>query len=137
MQPHKDRDGYLRVSLRLKNNKHASKMYGVHRLVMMVFKPIKNFTNFEVNHLDFNKENNHVDNLEWCTRNQNLKHQHKHRMGNYKLSQKDIEEITNLYTQGFTINYLATKYNCNSSTIKYTVGIRPTQKERNKLKCKQ
>lgn len=28
----------------------------------------------EINHIDGNKDNNHVSNLEWCTRSHNVKH---------------------------------------------------------------
>lgn len=47
--------------------------YLVHRLVALCF--IKNPLNLpEVNHKDTNKKNNHVDNLEWCTGQYNVRH---------------------------------------------------------------
>ena len=45
----------------------------VHRMVAQHFLP--NPDNMkEVNHKDGNKDNNHVSNLEWCTRSNNVKH---------------------------------------------------------------
>ena len=49
------------------------KMRMVHRLVAETFLP--NPHNLpEVNHLDENKNNNHVSNLEWCTKGDNMRH---------------------------------------------------------------
>ena len=63
---HIDRCGYREVIVN-------GKQQLVHRIVAMVFIP--NLENFEqVNHKDGNKTNNNVDNLEWCTRSQNLLH---------------------------------------------------------------
>ena len=62
--------GYLIVSL-FKNKKQKS--FPVHRLVAI--NHIENPSNYEqVNHIDGNKLNNCVDNLEWCTRSQNQIH---------------------------------------------------------------
>ena len=62
--------GYLRVDLR-KNNK--SKKVRIHRIAAEHFIP--NPYHFsEVNHIDGNKQNNCVNNLEWCTHSQNMKH---------------------------------------------------------------
>lgn len=49
------------------------KCFGVHRLVAMAFIP--NPDNLPiVNHKDGNKQNNAVDNLEWCTQRYNVEH---------------------------------------------------------------
>ena len=59
-------DGYPTYKL---YNKHCS----VHRLLAEAFIP--NPDNLpQVNHIDGNKENNSLDNLEWCTSRQNLHH---------------------------------------------------------------
>lgn len=55
--------GYLLVSL-CKN--HSQKSINVHRLVAQVFIPNPNNLPC-INHKDENKQNNNVDNLEWCT----------------------------------------------------------------------
>ena len=60
---------YLHVELRYGINKHCS----VHRLVAEAF--IDNPFGFPcVNHKDENKENNNVENLEWCTYQYNCKY---------------------------------------------------------------
>ena len=64
-------NGYGYLSVRV--NK---KYYRVHRLVATKFIP--NPDNKEdVNHLDGNKSNNCVQNLEWATRKENVAHAHK------------------------------------------------------------
>ena len=61
--------GYKIVRLR-KNGQQ--KMYSVHQLVARAFIPNPNgYT--EVNHIDENKGNNTVSNLEWCTHQQNMR----------------------------------------------------------------
>lgn|SRR5574343_155487 len=45
----------------------------IHRLVAMAF--IQNTSKYNcINHIDGNKSNNHVNNLEWCTHKQNMAH---------------------------------------------------------------
>lgn len=59
-----DKDGYSKVSL-CKYNK--SKTFSVHKLVALAFIPNDNPEKIAINHKDENKQNNSVENLEWCT----------------------------------------------------------------------
>ena len=66
LKPSPDRYGYLRLTLGMVNNVY------IHRLVA------ENFYNREeihtqVNHIDGDRTNNHVLNLEWCTASENIK----------------------------------------------------------------
>lgn len=61
---HIDRDGYYRVCL-CKGSKKEN--FLVHRLVAVMFIPKVDNSYTVVNHKDENKQNNNVDNLEWCT----------------------------------------------------------------------
>ena len=67
LRPAHNKSGYKMVILR-KNNRSFAKT--VHRIVAETF--IENPGNLpEVNHKDENKENNAVENLEWCTHSYN------------------------------------------------------------------
>ena len=67
MKCNKDKDGYLLVLL-AKESKN--KYFKVHRLVGIHY--IDNPDNLpQINHKDENKQNNTVDNLEWCTNKYN------------------------------------------------------------------
>jgi len=71
--------GYLSIQLasyKDDNGKFKSKRRHIHRLVAEYFLP--NPENLpQVNHKDCNKANNHVDNLEWISGSDNIKHAHK------------------------------------------------------------
>lgn len=69
LTPHKDVQ-YMTVSL-WKDNKGTT--YYVHRLVAQAFIPNPNNLP-EVNHIDGNRQNNSISNLEWVTRKGNIAH---------------------------------------------------------------
>lgn len=72
--------GYHRICLYKDNNK---KRFFLHRLVAEIF--IDNPNNYrEVNHIDGNKNNNHVNNLEWCSRTHNEHHCRRNKIKEYK-----------------------------------------------------
>lgn len=65
LKPGKDTNGYLMVVL-CKNGKQ--KECSVHRLVAQTFIHNPNSEHYtQVNHIDENKTNNTIENLEWCT----------------------------------------------------------------------
>lgn len=82
----KNRFGYEYVCLS-KNGK--TKKYRIHRLVGELFIP-NPMNKPQINHIDGNKQNNRIDNLEWCNNSENM--QHAVKMGlwrNPKLIRKD------------------------------------------------
>lgn len=70
LNPYGDGRGYLKVDL---YNGSECTSASVHRLVADTFLD-RPHERLEVNHIDGNKHNNSVDNLEWCTRSANLQH---------------------------------------------------------------
>lgn len=68
LNPSKTKDGYLKISLRADNKSYY---YRVHKLVAITF--LDNPNNLsEINHKDFNRQNNYLDNLEWVSHNDNI-----------------------------------------------------------------
>lgn len=66
----RDSKGYLQVNL-CKQGCVSKKL--IHRLAAQTFIP-NSENKVEVNHIDENKTNNRVDNLEWSTRKENCNH---------------------------------------------------------------
>lgn len=79
---HKDKYGYLNIHL-YKDGKCQHKK--VNRVVAEAFIPNPE-NKPEVNHIDCNKLNNHVSNLEWNTKKENMKHAKEHGLTSHKPS---------------------------------------------------
>ena len=70
LKPRDNNGGYQYVNFKI-NGKNTN--FAVHRIVANAFIPNPNgYT--EVNHKDYNKKNNCVDNLEWVSNSQNKQH---------------------------------------------------------------
>ena len=87
MKNNKSEDGYLYANL-YKDRK--MKNFKVHRLVAQAF--IDNPDNLlEINHIDEDKANNRVDNLEWCSRDYNINFGTRNEKVFYKLSKPVLQ----------------------------------------------
>ena len=97
MNPWEDKDGYLKIGLR-KNRKTDSTF--VHRLVAQTFIP--NPENLpEVNHIDEDKTNNRVDNLEWKSHRDNCNHGTRNeRMTKAKINGKTSKKVLQFTLSG-------------------------------------
>ena len=85
-----NRPGYKSVYLYKNKNK---KFYSIHFLVASAFL-FKDKDKTEINHKDCNPSNNYVDNLEWVTRSENIKHAYK----NHKLDHVTNKKHMNMMT---------------------------------------
>lgn len=123
MKQYDNGHGYLRVCLRDDNRQ---KFYLVHRLIAEHFIPNpKNY--LFVNHIDGNKRNNDISNLEWCTPSYNNSHalyaglrksSSGERHGKAKLTDKKVIEIRRiLFLKEMNQRQVAEKYNVSSKTI--------------------
>lgn len=93
----------------------------VHRLVAEAFIPNPNELP-QVNHKDGVKDNNHAENLEWCTASQNTRHAVQHGLAipnktRRKLTEPDVRGVRRLHAEGMSQSSIATKYGVSPSTI--------------------
>lgn len=116
----------------------TKKTYRAHRLVLMAFNPIDGMERLEVNHIDGNKSNNNLENLEWCTPSENQKHAfrtglQKARKGeksNFsKLSLEQVNLIFELREKGLTQKQIAEQIGCSRSNISYILNKKTWQVE--------
>ncbi len=106
--------GFFNVSLRVDGKKRS---YLVHKLTAEAF--IEKTAPFQevVIHLDWNKQNNHISNLQWVTRDQSYKRMHKalqearKKAGKVvtssKLSAKDVSIIKGMLENGVRQNVIS------------------------------
>jgi hypothetical protein len=97
----KNRLGYLMV--KLTNADGLRKTCTVHRLVALTFIPNPE-NKSDVNHINGDKADNRVENLEWATRKENAIHSHSTGLGNISIAQDTIKKKVRDKKTGFVFD---------------------------------
>ncbi len=120
-------NGYAHITL-CKDNKKIRKQ--IHRLVLEAFVSLCP-KNMECNHKNGIKDDNRLDNLEWCTKSQNIFHMYNKlgiklnqgvNNGMSKLKEKDIFKIRESYRLGDTPQKISNKFGVSSKTIRNVIN---------------
>lgn len=130
-KPFKDKDGYFRCKVW-----DGSKLRGiyVHRAVALVFVPNPSNKPF-VNHIDSNRTNNSISNLEWVTAQENSTHGVE--AGNFPKAEDafvsaytngEIMTVCQMLVDGFNCREISRKTGVNLSVV-YSVKSRRTWQE--------
>lgn len=113
LTPVEHKNKYLFVDL---YNNEGNKIKSIHRLVAIAFIP--NHENKpQINHKDGNKQNNHVDNLEWVTVKENIIHSVQNGFSHTKLLPGDVRVIRRLLLSGYRHNDIANMFNVKRCVI--------------------
>lgn len=140
------RNGYPVLSLQYDTN--ISRVYNVHKVMMDTFKPENADTLPAINHINGNKTDNRLENLERCTNSYNIKHNfdvlgYKGLRGEEchlsKLTEIQVKEIDKLLREGELTQYqIADRYSVkrhiisdiyNGRAWSYLTGRVPTKKK--------
>ncbi len=112
---------YLSVTLCINGN---TKRYRLHRLIAIVLIPNPE-NKPQVNHIDGNKHNNRVDNLEWCTQKYNSIHSLKTGLSKYvgekshfaKLTKEQVIDLKFKRIKGHKVKDLAKEFNISDRQV--------------------
>lgn len=125
------KDGYLFVTIK-------GKQYPKHRLVAELF--INNPYNKPfVNHIDGNKQNNRVENLEWCTQKENIKHSYKTGLQGKPVKSNPskllhlIPEAKKMYLEGLSKRKIASELGISHPSVSYLLEYEEPKNEFNEL----
>lgn len=121
-KPSPNRNGYLQTTL---SKDGVARTVRVHVVVAEAFIGARP-PGREVNHKNGNKADNRVENLEWVTESENVKHTYRElgrvgtrgsRDGMAKLTEADIPVIRELLASGMSQRKIAQRYGVSSVTI--------------------
>lgn len=118
LKPQNNGNGYLKVTLSIDGGQ--IQRY-VHRLVAECFLLNKSL---QVNHKDGNKENNNIENLEWCTNSENQIHAHKtglkkngNQLWNGKFTKEQVEQMKGFRKDGMFYYEIAKLFDTTKGTV--------------------
>ncbi|WP_053032139.1 NUMOD4 domain-containing protein [Staphylococcus haemolyticus] len=112
--------GYPMVSLCI-NGK--CKRYLVHRIVAIAFLP-NPLNKAYVNHIDGNKQNSNLENLEWSTPTENSIHAHKHGLANVARGERQhsskltVDRVKYIRESSKTVRELSIMFNVSKQSIR-------------------
>ena len=125
LRPFKDTHGYMKISIQ--RDQHKKHWY-VHRLVWEAFRGLIP-SEMDVNHIDGDKTNNRLNNLELLTRSENMLHFHRRlrpsrnhvRTARYKtkLTPDDVRKILALDQSGLSPTEIAQRYSVTDAAISH------------------
>lgn len=116
-----DKKGYHHITL---SNNGKRTTYLVHRLIAEQYLP-NPFNLPQVNHIDGNKSNNDVSNLEWVSGSTNILHSFSLKLSSYKgdkngrakLTEEDVIQIKQSLLQGAKNKDIANKFGVSKSVV--------------------
>lgn len=113
--------GYVAIRL-CDGESKTPKAMRVHRLVAMAFIPNPD-SKPQVNHIDSNRVNNRVSNLEWVTSRENILHAERvgRRKHLTKLSADNVMEVRRRWQEGATVRGLAREFGVHLRTMRKIV----------------
>ena len=121
--------GYVNTYIR---SGEKGKIFKVHRLILQAFKPVSDWSKLEVNHINSARDDNRLENLEWCTRKENMQHALKN--GRYADTKgvKNVRALLNdfdvLYIRDFyrrkimKVSEIAKLFNIHDSSVYYILN---------------
>lgn len=123
-----DQLGYRRVSLLRDGNVDR---HTIHRLVLSAFGPPAPSEDHECNHIDGDRANNRVSNLEWVTSSENTRHaidvglqriRYGEELPQSKLTASDVREIRRMSADGEKQRVIAKRFGIHRATVSQIVN---------------
>lgn len=133
--------GYKSVTLNANGEKRTLQ---VHRLVLEHFSPKQGSETLQVNHINCDKADNNLLNLEWVTPSENMEHasrhgllpkQYGHHNPNSKLTKLDVLKVIKLREAGLTHREISEMFNVDRKTIGNVLSGKSWSKVTNIGKC--
>lgn len=120
LSPYVDANGYLMYGVQPDIGKRT--IVGMHRLLSLAWlKYPADVDRLDVNHIDCNKSNNALDNLEWVTRSRNNQHMHENNLSNsIRVLTRDV--LTGYVSSYYGMSEAGRVHGCNHVTIRNRIN---------------